>query len=430
MAESYDAIVVGAGPSGSTAAYTLAGKGKKTALLERGREPGEKTVYGGTVYSIPMERLHPNFFQEVAIERTVVKEEFWILEEDAAIQLGFTGLKFLAPPYNKCVIRRSNLDPYLAQKARDQGASLYTEALATKILKKKRKVVGVEINGEDEIEAEAVILSEGVQASLAKSQGFHPPHPLGDFSLYGKEVLGLDGEKIEDRFQLEPREGAIIGFIGYPLAEVLGRAALWTERDSLSLIVGAHLDVLIKKRIKIQDLLQRFKEHPLIKRLLRGALPIEYQGHMIPKGGYRAIPELFKDGLLVTGDAATMVSGRRGTDLAMFSGQLAAETLSNALFKGDVSAKELAYYKEKLYDTFFMQDIKADRKKVSFKTKYPESEHLLSVALNEVAYEFFRTGMKAKKEKEKTILNSLKDLQPPLKSLRDMMAMAKYWEAF
>lgn len=430
MGQQYDVIVVGAGPAGSTAAYTLASKGKRTALLERGKTPGEKNVYGGTIYSIPTQSLFPHFKEEIPLENAVVKEEFWILEKDSYVNLGFTGLGFQRPPYNKFTVRRSHFDVYLAKKAVEKGAHLHTEALATHIKRRGRQIQEVMIQGGDSLEAPAIILAEGVQAYLAKKQRLHPPHPPEDFTLYVKEVLGLSKEKIQERFQLEEGEGAILGMMGHPLAEVLGRAALWTEKNTLSLIVGAHLDDLMKKKAKPQDLLRMLKKHPLVKRLLEETEVLEYQAHLIPKGGKRAIPKLFQDGLLVAGDAATMTSGRRGTDLAMMTGQLAAETLINAFSKGDLGSSSLSLYKKKVDGTFFMKDMKTGREKLAFKKKYPHSEHFLSVAVNEVAYKFFQSGMESKKEKEREILHSLKELQPPLKSIGDVLAMARNWEAY
>ena len=47
----FDAIVVGAGPSGTTAAYLLAKKGLEVVLIERGQYPGAKNVFGGILFS-------------------------------------------------------------------------------------------------------------------------------------------------------------------------------------------------------------------------------------------------------------------------------------------------------------------------------------------------------------------------------------------
>lgn len=41
--EKFDAIVVGAGPSGNTAAYTLAKAGLKVLQIERGEYPAART---------------------------------------------------------------------------------------------------------------------------------------------------------------------------------------------------------------------------------------------------------------------------------------------------------------------------------------------------------------------------------------------------
>ena len=49
MAESYDLIVVGAGPAGSAAALVAARAGLSVLLLERGPFPGAKNMYGGVV---------------------------------------------------------------------------------------------------------------------------------------------------------------------------------------------------------------------------------------------------------------------------------------------------------------------------------------------------------------------------------------------
>lgn len=58
--EYYDAIVIGAGPAGCSAARELADSGFKTLLLERERLPREK-VCGGVVSSAALERLEARF---------------------------------------------------------------------------------------------------------------------------------------------------------------------------------------------------------------------------------------------------------------------------------------------------------------------------------------------------------------------------------
>jgi Dehydrogenases (flavoproteins) len=60
----FDAIVVGAGPAGSAAAYTLAKEGFKTLLIDRGRGGGEKELFGGRVYAQPLRDIWPELDKE------------------------------------------------------------------------------------------------------------------------------------------------------------------------------------------------------------------------------------------------------------------------------------------------------------------------------------------------------------------------------
>ncbi|MFQ5762462.1 MAG: FAD-dependent oxidoreductase, partial [Candidatus Bathyarchaeia archaeon] len=59
--EKFDAIIVGAGPAGLAAAYTLAKGGVNAVVLERGREVGSKNVYGGRIYAHALRGLMPDF---------------------------------------------------------------------------------------------------------------------------------------------------------------------------------------------------------------------------------------------------------------------------------------------------------------------------------------------------------------------------------
>src|SRR3954466_14160689 len=82
MGAQFDAIVVGAGPSGSSAARDLAERGARVALLEKARLPRYKTCGGGLTYRTVRElRLPPSDVVE---------------HESHAIELNFlaSGLSF------------------------------------------------------------------------------------------------------------------------------------------------------------------------------------------------------------------------------------------------------------------------------------------------------------------------------------------------
>jgi len=66
-ADKVTAIVVGAGPAGSIAAYVLAKAGVDVVLVERGSSPGEKNVFGGRMYSHVLNRILPGFWEEAPV---------------------------------------------------------------------------------------------------------------------------------------------------------------------------------------------------------------------------------------------------------------------------------------------------------------------------------------------------------------------------
>ncbi|KKM10644.1 FAD-dependent oxidoreductase [Clostridiales bacterium PH28_bin88] len=438
MTDSFDAVVVGAGPAGSAAAYVMARNNLSVALLERGEYPGSKTVFGGTVYRQPTEQIIPAFWHEAPLERPVVSDTLWFMDNDSAVSVGFTGLRFGQDPYNKFTTQRSLYDRWFAQKAAKAGADVRTCAMVDDLLydkgllgkKNKHRVQGVMLDTGEQLKADVVVLAEGVNAFLTKKAGLRSKLPAHTMTFYVEEILFLPSEKIEDRFQLERGEGATIGMLGFPTAGAVGKGGLFTYKEHVALIVGGYLSQLVERGSSPYELLQRTKAHPLVRRLLEGAETVQYKAHMIPKGGYAFVPKLYLDGLLVVGDAAVMVSGRRGTDLASLTGMYAAETIVQAKAKGDFSGKMLAMYMHKVNNTFFMKDIKAAEDGLTYYKKHPDSDYLISSLANKMAYEFFTVDMTSEKEKMEKLIKVVRDQQLPLKTFLDLYEGYRHWGVF
>jgi electron transfer flavoprotein-quinone oxidoreductase len=102
--------------------------------------------------------------------------------------------------------------------------------------------------------------------------------------------------------------------------------------------------------------------HPQLRRLLKGATPLEYSAHLVPEGGFEVIPPLYTDGMLVAGDAAGLCYNNglnlEGMNLALTSGALAAETALQACRSGDSRSHILAGYRRKLEESFVLSDMK------------------------------------------------------------------------
>ena len=330
MSEKFDCIVVGAGPAGISCAFELAKGGAQVLLIERGEYPGSKNVMGGVLYRKMMEDIIPEFYKEAPLERPIVEQRFMMMDKESAVTFGYKGMEWGQEPYNNFTVLRAKFDQWFAKKAVEQGAILVNETVVLECIIEDGKVVGVRTDRPGgEVYADVVILADGVNSLLAQSLGFHKEYRTDEVALATMEVLKLDTKVIEDRFNLEPNQGCTIELFGDATKGILGTGFLYTNKDSLSIGVGTLLSGLIKHKIKPYELLEYVKNHPMIRTLIQGSESQEYLAHLIPEGGYRSMGRIVGNGVIVIGDASQLVNAihREGSNLAMTSGRLAAETV-------------------------------------------------------------------------------------------------------
>src|SRR5215471_7192075 len=128
--QEFDAIVVGAGPAGSSSALAMARAGLQVALIERGEYPGAKNVSGAALYAPGLlADLLPNYWQEAPVERYLVRRVITFLSPEAALALDFRTDHYAKPPYNGFTILRPRFDRWLAGKAEEVGALLITSTV-------------------------------------------------------------------------------------------------------------------------------------------------------------------------------------------------------------------------------------------------------------------------------------------------------------
>ena len=360
MTETFDAIVVGAGPAGAAAALVLARAGRNVALLERGPFPGSKNMYGGVVYGRVLDELIPRWWEEVPVQRWVTRRSTMVLTPTQALSVDFRSQTWAGPPYNGCTTLRPDFDAWLAAKAEDAGAVLIPSTTATGLLREGTRTVGVRTDRPGgEMRAPVVIACDGVNSFLAKEAGlYHHPEPE-HFTLGVKEVLALPRAELEQRFALVGDEGADIEILGGTGA-VPGGGFLYTNLDSIAVGVVLHLPGLAASARRPEDLVADLKAHPAIAPLVTGGELKEFSAHLIPEGGYDAMPEMVADGLLVAGDAAGLCLAAglwlEGVNYAIGSGIAAGQATLEALASGDASAAGLAGYRRRLDTGFVLKD--------------------------------------------------------------------------
>jgi electron transfer flavoprotein-quinone oxidoreductase len=420
--ERFDVAVVGAGLAGTAAAYLLAKAGLKVVCLERGDEPGTKNVMGGVLYRQPTEKIIPGWWRDAPVERPVVEERMWLVTEDSLIQAGFKSTRYAEEPHNAFTVLRVKFDKWFADQAVAAGALLITNTVAEDVIRQDGRIVGVRTGRSDgDVFANVVIAADGVNSLLSKKAGLHGELAPNQVALATKEIINMTREKIEDRFLLNPNEGATIEVFGDSTMGMLGYGFIYTNRDSLSVGVGALLSDFIRKKVNPNDLMERFKANPMIKRLLEGGESKEYMAHLIPEGGADAMPPVFTDGMLVVGDAAGMSNAiyREGSNLALVSAKLAAQTCIEAHQRGDFSAQSLARYRQLLDESFIMKDLSLYSRTSRFFQKNRDFLELYPGMLAEAAHQMLSVDSVPKQDKQRAILRQLLRERAPWELIRD-----------
>ena len=401
----FDVIVVGAGPSGVSAAISLAKANKKVLLIERGDYAGAKNMYGGIMYSHALNDIFPNFLNEAPIERITKKHNYLILTENEAVGISYSDKLLNSENNISFTAIRSKFDKWCVEEAQKAGVIYAPRTLVKNVIVRNNFVIGVKTEIE-EIYASIVIIADGANSLLAKEIGLRKDIEPKDVALAVKEVYQLDKNTINDKFNLiNDKDGAMIECLGYPFNDVLGLSFVYTNSDSVSIGIGITLDELAKNSLKPYDYLDQFKNHPEISPLIKDGKMIEYSAHLIPEGGYKKIPKLYTNGAMVIGDAAMLINNINfeGTNLALVSGQLAAKAAIVALDCNDVSKNTLKLYENYIKESFIYKDLKSykniiesvKKRKKSFLDFYPKQATL-----------FFKTFVEASGvEKRKVYLN-------------------------
>lgn len=423
----YDVIVVGAGPAGATAACFMARDGLDVLLLERGPFPGAKTCGGAAVIAEQIHELFPDFWEECRIERIITRLDYWWLTADSAVTAGFASSRLAATPYNRLSVKRPNLYSWLAAKAVAVGADLRLSHHADEILFDDDRAVGVHVAPPQDITflADLIVLADGANSLLAERAGLIPRVSPRKLSLYAKETIALAPEAIEERFNLPPGQGAVIGLIGHPTAGYNGTASIHTFRDSVNISAGMAISDFASGGFGPGDLLARIKKHPRIEPLLAGGVSLEYGAAVIPEGGYHAIPPLVHPGLLIAGDAGSLVNGTHGINLAMWSGCFAAKAAYAAKTSRDFSVSRLSHYQTLLDESFVLQNMRANAKAAALQRDLPHLFDLYARMANEAAYHMVRAYPMPVKAKRRFIWRKVTSLQPVGKILADAWRVLK-----
>ena len=361
----FDVIVVGAGCAGSVAAYVAASAGKSVLMVERGNYAGAKNMTGGRIYSHSLKEVFPDFEQEAPLERKITHERIALMDHESAMTIDFTSPELAREGADSYSVLRGPFDQWLAEKAEEAGVeAIYGIPVEELIKDESGRVVGVRA-GEDEITGQVVILCEGTNSMLAERCLGNPRPKANQMAVGIKETFELPASTIEDRFLTPEGEGAAMLFVGDCTNGHVGGGFMYANKESISLGLVATISTTAEQDMPIYQMMENFKNHPMVAPMIRGAKMVEHSGHMVPEGGYNMIPRYIFDGCLLAGETAGFCMNLgyqvRGMDFAVASGRMAAEAACEAIDAGDTSAAGLASYKTKLEDSFVIKDLQTFR---------------------------------------------------------------------
>jgi geranylgeranyl reductase family protein len=170
----YDAVVVGAGPGGSAAAYHLASRGRRVLLLDRRTFPRDKCCGDGLTRSAVRLLADMGVLGELNGAQRV---------GGVRIRMRGRGTREFrygggdGPGYGM-VVPRVELDARLCAHAAAAGATLWTGAQATRLLGGPTGVYGVEVARDGrrlEVRAPAVVAADGAASPMARQAGLRSP---------------------------------------------------------------------------------------------------------------------------------------------------------------------------------------------------------------------------------------------------------------
>nr|WP_166474339.1 electron transfer flavoprotein-ubiquinone oxidoreductase [Bradyrhizobium symbiodeficiens]QIO99059.1 electron transfer flavoprotein-ubiquinone oxidoreductase [Bradyrhizobium symbiodeficiens] len=358
----FDVVIVGAGPSGLSAAIRLKqlNADLNVVVVEKGSEVGAHILSGAVIDPAGLDKLIPDWREDsdCPLKTQVKDDRFYWMTAGGAIKLP----NFMMPPLmdnHHCYIGSlGNVCRWLARKAEALGVEIYPGFAAAEVLYDDAGNVkgiatgdmGIGRDGKPkdsftrgmELLGKYTLFAEGARGSLTKQL-------IAKFALDSKCEPAKFGIGLKEVWQIDPakhQKGMIQHSFGWPLDLKTGGGSFLYHYDDNLVAVGfvVHLNY-DDPYLSPFDEFQRFKTHPSIRGTFEGAKRLAYGARAITEGGYQSVPRLSFPGGALIGCAAGFVNVPRikGVHNAMGTGMLAAEHAAAAL-AADRANDELVDY--------------------------------------------------------------------------------------
>lgn len=291
----YDVIVVGAGPAGSTCAYRLAEAGASVLLLDRARFPRDKPCGGGVTgraaRQLPFS-IEPVVEDVCTSVRLRLRYGAWI-DRGSGIPLVY-------------MTQRRRLDAYLAEQAARVGA-LFRDGTKVEAVEALDDGVTIRLAGGERLRGRAVVGADGVNGVCGRALGLGGNREVG---------VAIEGNVSYDRLRTDGWRGRVALELGVVPG---GYGWLFPKGDHANVGIGGWGTEAPRLRGHLRDLCGRHGITPEDLEDVRGyRLPLRSPSSTLARG--RA---------LIVGDAAGLIDPISGD--GMYEGFLSARLASEAV---------------------------------------------------------------------------------------------------